>query len=287
MRKNKLKKITCIALIIVTIILNLIACSSSTLSEANHIENAPFEVTFMDVGKADCILITIGDKSILIDTGLNSTKEEVVDKIKNKGIEEIEYLILTHMDKDHIGGADAILNEFKVKNLIQADYEKDSKQYRQYIEAIEENNMEPVLLHDNINVEINGAVINIYPALKDEYLESNDYSIIVDMEYGKYSVLFAGDAEEERLAEFIDMNDKNYTVVKIPHHGRMNSLSEEFIKSIKPSYSIITCSDEEKPDSKMIKMLDAYKVKTFMTKDGEVIMKTDGEKISISQEQKK
>ena len=293
MRKKKVKKILSIALAAIAIIGAISGCSSkkndtknqlsTQLKEVDNIENAPFEVTFMNVGKADCILIKIEGKSILIDTGLNSTKKEVVDELKEKGVDELEYLILTHMDKDHIGGADEVIDKFKVNNLIQADYKKDSKQYDQYIKSIEEKNIEPVLLHNNIKVDINNAAINIYPALKASYSKSNDYSIIIDITYGNYSFLFAGDAEEERLSEFIDTNNKNYTVVKIPHHGRINSLSEEFIKSVKPSYSIITCSDEEKADQKLIELQNKYKVKTFMTNEGEVIVKTDGDKINISQ----
>ncbi|MDU4660142.1 MAG: MBL fold metallo-hydrolase, partial [Clostridium butyricum] len=222
-------------------------------------------------------------KNIMIDTGLNSTKDNVVSQLKEKNIDSIDYLILTHMDKDHIGGADAILNEFKVDNVIQADYSKDSKQYNQYIKAIEKNNINPILIHDNINVKTDNAEINIYPALKKSYSQSNDYSIIVSINYGKYNFLFAGDAEEERLAEFINSNNEKYTLVKMPHHGKINSLSEKFIKSINPSYSIITCSDEELPDEDTIKLLNKYNVKNFLTKDGEIVVKTDGNNISISQ----
>ena len=69
----------------------------------------------------------------------------------------------------------------------------------------------------------------------------------------------------------------------MPHHGKINSLSEKFIKSINPSYSIITCSDEELPDEDTIKLLNKYNVKNFLTKDGEIVVKTDGNNISISQ----
>lgn len=290
----KFKKILCVLLSVTSILFGLEGCakvSSDTLkdndvmnvNEVNNVDDAAVEITYMDAGKADCILISIDDKSIMIDTGLNSNKEELVSRLKDEGIDTINYLILTHMDKDHIGGADAILDEFKVENVIQADYSKDSKQYKQYIKAIEEKNITPVLLHDTMNINIDNAVINIYPALKDKYSESNNYSIIVDITYGDYSFLFAGDAEEERLSEFMNTNNKNYTVVKIPHHGRINSLSEEFIKSIKPSYSIITCSEEEQPDKEMIELLDKYNVKTFLTKDGDILVKTDGKKISFSQ----
>ena len=189
MGKNKLKKFIGTIMAALGISFGLNGCSdyskksvdspSTNIAEVNNIENAPFEITFMNVGKADSIFLSIDDKNIMIDTGLNSTKDNVVSQLKEKNIDSIDYLILTHMDKDHIGGADAILNEFKVDNVIQADYSKDSKQYDQYIKAIEKNNINPILIHDNINVKTDNAQINIYPALKKSYSQSNDYSIIV------------------------------------------------------------------------------------------------------------
>lgn len=296
MNKSILKKFISMILTTLSILFGIKGCTDSSSSESipavqvdnsvnevNNLENVPFEVVFMNVGKADCILVKIEDKSIMIDTGLNSTKDKVVSELQDKGIDELDYLILTHMDKDHIGGADAVLDNLKVDNLIQADYSKDSKQYTQYVEAIEKNNIKPVLLHEKINVQINNTEINIYPPLKSTYSKSNDYSIIVEITYGRYNFLFAGDAEQERLAEFINMNDKKYNIVKIPHHGKMNMLSEEFIKLISPSYSIITCSEEDKPDDEMIDLLNKYKSKIFLTTNGEVIIKTDGNSISILQ----
>ena len=289
MKKYRKVKFICIITVIINIIANMFGCTSSKknvdnkINEVNNIENPLFEVTFMDAGKADCILINIDDKSIMIDTGLNKTKYEVVSKLEDKKIEKLDYLILTHMDKDHIGGVDAILDNFEVGTVIQADYMKDSKQYNQYIESLEKNNITPVILKNNMEININNAEISIYPALKSEYSKSNDYSIIVGIKYHDYSFLFAGDAEEERLSEFISMNNQNYTVVKMPHHGRENILSEEFIKSTNPVYSIITCSDEDKPDKEIIDMLNEYNIKTFLTSNGEVVIKTDGKNISISQ----
>lgn len=297
MKENKLKKVICMMLTILGVSFGTSGCSTveaekistenysagNIVNEVESIENAPFKVTYMNVGKADCILITIDDKSVMIDTGLNSTKKEVVSELKERKIDELDYLILTHMDKDHIGGADAVLDNIKIDNLIQADYVKESKQYEQYTNSLKENNIEPVLLHGNINTEINGAEINIYSAKKNTYSQSNDYSIIVGITYGSYNFLFAGDAEEERLAEFISMNDKKYDVVKIPHHGRINSLSEEFLKSINTSYSIITCSEDDRPDDEMLNLLEKYKVKTLLTSNGEITIEMDGNVISISQ----
>ena len=270
-------------LALINILFNLKGCS--VVSNISIFKEKSLEITFMNIGKADCILITAGDKAILIDTGLNSTKDNVVSELRKKGVCDLACLILTHMDKDHIGGAPSILNNFNVKKVVQADYKKDSKQYDKYVESLASNDITPVLLHEEISVNLKDVKINIYPALKKEYSKSNDYSIITEVLYGKYSFLFMGDAEEERLLEFMNMNmnNKDYDVVKIPHHGRESSVSEEFIGSIKPSYAVITCSEEDSPDDSIMEILEKYDVKTFLTSNGDVVMTCDGNNINIVQ----
>lgn len=296
MKNFKLGKILILCFIILTTVV-FSGCIKSDILSSNEKDNNneinitnknsdkfPFQVTVLNTGKSDCILIEIGDKTIMIDTGTNKNGDQICKVLNNKKIDTLEYLILTHMDKDHIGGADNILEDVKVKNLIQADYSKDSKQYEQYVEALEEEKVEPIKLDENISVEINGAEINIYPALKKKYEESNDYSIIVGITYGKSSFLFAGDAEEERLSEFLSTNKTHYTFLKLPHHGRYNKLSEEFLKSVAPTYGVITCSKEEMADDKIIELLNKYNIKTFFTFNGDVIVESDGNNINILQE---
>lgn len=296
MNNFKVRKILILCSIVLTII-TFIGCMQSNLSINNEKDNnnginmadgnldeAPFEVTVLNTGKSDCILIQIDDKTIMIDTGTNKNGEQICKLLKEKNIDTLDYLILTHMDKDHIGGVDSVLNQVKVTNLVQADYIKDSKQYEQYIQLVEEQDLHPIKLHKNINTEINGAKINIYPALKNEYSESNDYSIIIDITYGEHSFLFAGDAEEERLAEFLSTNKKQYNFLKLPHHGRYNKLSEEFLKSVKPTYGVITCSEDEMADDKVLQLLEKYNITTFLTLNGDVVVKSDGKNINIVQE---
>lgn len=254
-------------------------------AEYNNTNDISDELTIevFDVGKADCILIGIKGKYIMIDTGLDKSKDDISKYLKSKGINELEYLVLTHMDKDHIGGADKIINEVKINSLIQPDYIKESNQYEEYEEAIKENNISPVLLHNEIQTEINDLKINIYPPEKNEYKESNDYSIIVDITYKEQSFLFMGDAEKERIEEFLKYPEKHYSVIKMPHHGNFNKLTEMLIKRTSPQYSIITCSKEETADVKTISVLEKYNVKKYLTENGTITVKSDGKNISISQ----
>ncbi|MDU9051578.1 MAG: MBL fold metallo-hydrolase, partial [Clostridioides difficile] len=153
-------------------------------STKSSTKNTAFKTTILNTGKSDCILVEIGNKVIMIDTGEDKNGKQIVDRLKEKGINTLDYLILTHLDKDHIGGVDSVLSSVKVKNIIQANYKKDSKQYDEYIDSLKKADIEPVLLKDNMNIVINSAEINIHPASKSKYESSNDYSIITNISYG-------------------------------------------------------------------------------------------------------
>ena len=243
----------------------------------------PFEIDILSTGKSDFILIEAEGKFIIIDCGFYENSTKIKEFLNYKDVEEIEYLILSHNDKDHIGGAPIILDNFKINNLVQADYEKNTVQYKNYIEAVERNELNPILLHSNIITNINGAKITIYPAIKDTYDKSNDYSIIVGVDYGKYRFLFTGDAEDERMKEFIEEDTGNYTFLKMAHHGIYNDEVGKFLESVSPSYAAITCSYFMYPDRKLISLLNEQKIKTFYTSSGDISIKSDGENIYFIQ----
>ena len=276
-KKAKIRAIIVIFIMICSIISFLkIKNDSKRWVDADVTVKLPFEIDILSTGKSDFILIEAEGKFIIIDCGFYENSTKIKEFLNYKDVEEIEYLILSHNDKDHIGGAPIILDNFKINNLVQADYEKNTVQYKNYIEAVERNELNPILLHSNI-------ITKIYPAIKDTYDKSNDYSIIVGVDYGKYRFLFTGDAEDERMKEFIEADTGNYTFLKMAHHGIYNDEVGKFLESVSPSYAAITCSYFMYPDRKLISLLNEQKIKTFYTSSGDISIKSDGENIYFIQ----
>ena len=283
-KKAKIRVIIVVFVMICSIISFLkIKNDSKRWVDADVTVKLPFEIDILSTGKSDFILIEVEGKFIIIDCGFYENSTKIKEFLNYKDVEEIEYLILSHNDKDHIGGAPIILDNFKINNLVQADYEKNTVQYKNYIEAVERNELNPILLHSNIITNINGAKITIYPAIKDTYDKSNDYCIIVGVDYGKYRFLFTGDAEDERMKEFIEADTGNYTFLKMAHHGIYNDEVGNFLESVSPSYAAITCSYFMYPDRKLISLLNEQKIKTFYTSSGDISIKSDEENIYFIQ----
>ena len=252
--------------------------SSVTATKSN------LSVTFFDVLKGDCILIQTSDDAVMIDTGYEENGEEIVQWLKELGVNSLQYLILTHPDKDHIGGADHIISQLKVAQIIETDCEVDSGDYKEYKAAAIEKGVDILTLKETKEIELGKTKIVVYPPVKVENYEGeNNFSLVTKLTYGETSMLFAGDAQELRMNEILtQIPDIKSTLLKVPHHGSYMNNSEEFFRAVSPQYSIIT-NDKKKMYKDIKKMLKNLGRIVYETKNGDIHVISDGKKLLISQ----
>lgn len=112
------------------------------------------EIVFFAAGDGDSILIKNKDGVILIDTGLKENRVILGDKLKTMGISTIDYMILTHPDKDHIGGASYILDNFQVKNLLQSSFIKGSKAETRIGKSLKAKPINNLILEEDFNFQV-------------------------------------------------------------------------------------------------------------------------------------
>lgn len=249
-----------------------------------ELKNSNFKVIMYDIGKADCFLLKVDGKNIMIDSGLSNNKEEIMKSLEKNDINKIDYFILTHMDKDHIGSADNIIENIQIENLIMPNQVRDSKQYRKLKEAIKLKKLEPIILQNNsMTFETSKGKFTIESGEKESYEKSNDYSLITSIIYGNKKFLFTGDAETERLKEFVNKNKSTYDFIKMPHHGNLDEGIEKLLKQTKPKYAVITSDRKNEPNKELLNMLDEKKIETYLTIDGEIEVLCNGDEIVINQ----
>lgn len=238
------------------------------------------KITFFDVGKGDAILIETAEHKLMIDAGYEDTAEILLGYFKEQRIGKLDYLVLTHFDKDHVGGADHVLEAVEVGEVLQPDYQSDGKQYEEYEKAMEELGKEPMLVDETMRMSLDGAEILIYPPQRKEYEEEdNDFSLVISMVYGEKSFLFAGDCEKERLKELLGQEEfsLSHNMLKVPHHGRKEKNSAEFFEAVSPDVAVITCSEEKPADGEVVEMLEGLGTDIYFSTDGTVACFCDGE----------
>ncbi|MCL2774955.1 MAG: MBL fold metallo-hydrolase [Oscillospiraceae bacterium] len=265
------------------------------------------EIYVFAIGKADAILITTENHTVMIDTGETKDGLRIVEYLRNRDITEIDDLIITHFHKDHVGGASAIIQNLDVKEVIVPNYGKQSKQYDRFIAAMNEAGLELNILTETMEFTLDNSVFTVYPPQlayydysgdnandEDNDVENgitpneNDFSIVVSVKHGNNNFLFTGDAMGERLGELLlDENIMNtqYDYLKVPYHGRYNEGCIKFINAIKPKYAVMTCSSDPTDgsgDDRVVSALEEAGVGVYLTKNGDVYCVSNGETLMMS-----
>lgn len=200
--------------------------------------NSNLEVVMFDVGEADSMLISTPSKkvNILIDTGRGIDINNIIIYLKSIGISKLNYLIITHGDEDHIGGALYLIDNFKVDNVIlnKGDYTELE------VELITHLKNKNIKYTNNINkIPLLGSYM--YLLNTKEFSNENDNSIVTYFEYQKYKFLFMGDSSSKTEEYLINnYNLTNISFLKVGHHGSNTSSSPLFINKITPKVSLIS-----------------------------------------------
>lgn len=237
MSKERIVKIGFIMLVAITGFLLLIPIIST--------KNNRTKIVFFGLGKSDSIYIENGNKNMLIDAGLKEDKEKLILKLEALRVKKLDYVILTHPDKDHIGSASYILDHFEIGQLIQSKHFKATKREARIAKVIEEKTIKNILAKEDIEFNLGDLKVIILAPKKDKYKKDNDYSLVTLIEDGSLNHLFAGDAEKELLDELFELELPKIDLYKVPHHGRKNENSVKLIEKIQPEYSVITNYEED------------------------------------------
>ena len=161
---------------------------------------------------------------------------------------------------------------------------KDSEYYDSYIDSLEKKNITPTTVSGNYEFSLGNMSFNINgPEIVYTDDESNNSSLITSLFYGDRSFIFMGDAQNDRLKDFISGNSQKYDYVKIPYHGNYQKQLDNLMENIEPSYAVITSSEKEPEDSKMTGLLNDLNINYYLTRNGAVSTVCDGKNITITQ----
>lgn len=244
--------------------------------------------TLLKVGKADAIILQSGDETMVIDAGEEEDGEEIAVFLKNCGVSYIDTLIITHFDKDHVGGADTLIEMIGAGEVFLPDYQGDSTEYLDFMNALDEKDLVPHRLSEAVEFELGDASVLVEPPISytagNTAEVDNNFSLITTVVHGENRLLFMGDAEKQRIREWITSGTSaDCDFLKVPHHGVYNMALKELIEAVTPEYAAICSSKKNPADEKTLEALKQKNVKTFQTKDGDIVVISDGKNLKCSQ----
>lgn len=268
--------------------------SAGILGAANFTKAAPkpLQVHFINIGQGDATYIkTPGGADIIIDAGNKAKGNIVVDFLKKKKVDDIEVMIATHPDADHIGGLDEVLKAFKVESVYAPKVSHTTQAYKDFLIAVKNEKLTIKTAKADVALPLKDVQAKFVGPVKD-YAKSdlNNWSAVLRVQYNKNSFLFAADAE---LASENDMIKAKKVlkadVLKVGHHGAKESTSVNFLNAVKPKYSIISVGKNGygHPTTQTVSRLKGVKSAIYRTdQKGTITAISDGTKISIATERK-
>ena len=254
-------------------------------------------IRVLDTGKSDCILITLDDAVILMDTADADDYAEIADTLQSLGISRIDHLILTHFDNDHIGSAAKIIEDFHVVQVYMPNYVRDSGLYRSLMESLEEQASRTAVtkLNDDFEIALPAGklwinVSRVYPELSHEVpipedSMDNDLSLICGLSLDEFSALFMGDAEKARCEDFLMQTAYagQYDFVKLPHHGNHNKALRDILSASGVKYGVI-CSDAfANIEAEVVTLMRNLGALTYYSYNGTMLLRTDGKTVECKQ----
>lgn len=253
-------------------------------AETSDTQLPDMEVHFLDVGQSDATLVMNGEHAMLIDAGDNNQGTAIQNYLQKQGVEHLDYLILTHTDADHIGGADVIITKFDVDTVFMGNYAKDTATYRDVIQALDNKGLQWSTPAVGENYTLGDAFFTIIAPNK-EYNTPNNSSIGLLLTKGKNKFIFTGDAEEAAEADIVQNGiDITADVYQAGHHGSKTASSDALLDAVKPEFAVISCGQDNKYGFPHAQVLNSFRergIQVFRTDEqGSIVAVSDGTSIT-------
>ena len=253
-------------------------------TEATDQEQEPLEVHYIDVGQGNATLIKSGSHAMLIDAGDSNQGTKVQLYLTKQGVESLDYLVLTHPDADHIGGAPVIITKFDIGQIFLSNYEKENQTIQKVEDAMQYKNLTAAEYEAGDAFTLGDATFTILGPGK-AYADSNNASVALMLQNGSNRFLFTGDCEAEAEADMIAQGEALQADVYLAgHHGSDTASSQAFMDAVRPAYAVISCGEGNSyghPHAEVLNRFRSMGIQVFRTDEqGSVIAESDGSEIT-------
>lgn len=242
---------------------------------------------FFDVGQGDSLLIlTPGGQKILIDGGPDEKVLDCLGQVLPFYERSLDLVILTHSHADHLAGLIEMVKRYRVGAVIANRLDYSSPEAEELLKAVEEKKLLVRGLIMGEKISLGGVVLECFwPPEERVGMKSNNPnldSIVLRLDYGRFSALLTGDAENvvQQQLILLERTPLPVTVLKVPHQGAEDCCDQDFIKKIKPQLAIISVGRNQfgHPSKKALSLFKNLRIMVLRTdSDGVVEILSDGE----------
>jgi competence protein ComEC len=235
-------------------------------------------VTFLDVGQGDAILLETPRASVLVDQG--PPEGDAAQQLRSMGISSLTALVLTHPQRDHVGGAAAVIRRVRVGRVLDPGLATTGPEYEEALSAARSRGVEVDVVRSGSTYRAGGLTLRaLWP--DDEGAPTEDpnlNALVLVASFGETDVLLPADAESDVTAR---LSLPEVEVLKVAHHGSEDPGLPTELRELRPSIAVISCGRDNEyghPRPETLAALEGSPgVAVYRTdEDGRVVVESDG-----------
>ncbi len=272
MNKSPVSKKEFIIALCITILVLSIKFSASFLEDST-------KIVFCDVGQGDGVYLRIHNRfDVMIDAGPDRKILNCLGRYMPFYDRNIELAFISHDQKDHFGGFNYLLDRYNIQKIFIPDIETSLQSFKRLKRKMKEKKISLQTIYTGTHLKImNDLFVFYWPREHCIASNNNDCSLIFTFGENDFKVLFAGDASAKVLNSMLKEPLQNISVLKVPHHGSKNGLTETFLRLADPAVAVISAGKKNAyghPSKEVLDMLESHKVKIRRTDtEGNIVFK--------------
>lgn len=272
-------------------LLPLAACGNNGSGDS-AVSNGEVKVKVLKGGRALCTVIRTKEATVVIDTSDVDHATDLTEFLAEKGIDEVDAVILTNYSKKCIGGMPNLLSSgVTVKAVYGASYQKDSNTHELYANAMASYNLTATKVSEETTLTFGDLSLTLYPALKNyatlDDENDNGNSMAVALNYGETSMLFTSRVTGDRVGELVgQLAGKTFNLITVPEFGVYDDNLPMLFSAVKAQYAAVVASNTNPPDDATITALTDSGIKAVdicNTANGSIEISSDGKAVSMKQ----
>ena len=244
---------------------------------------AGLRVTFLDVGQGDAVLLQVPEGAVLVDQG--TPEAEVADQLGELGIRRLAALVLTHPQRDHVGGAADVLSGVRVGFVLDPGLPEESPEQEAALAEARERDVPVVVARLGQRYRLGGLELRVLwpdgPGVPGA--DPNDHAIVLVATYGTTDVLLTADAESHVL---VPLRVPAVEILKVSHHGSADERLPELLAGTRPRVAVISVGEGNSyghpAPSTLAALEGAPGLAVYRTdRDGAVVVESDGTRLTV------
>lgn len=235
---------------------------------------APLDIYVCDLKGADCMLLVLEGRSLLVDTGSRDQAGKVKAVLDAAGLDGVDAVFNTHPHTDHVGGLLELLKQVPVKQFYTC-FAEDASGHRVMqktaLQKVRAAGIPVARLQHGDEIPFGAARIRVLQNAKAG--DVNDQSGLLRITYGDCSILLTGDACGRVLGHFAALGGLKSDILKYPHHG-LAPVNADFLAGVNPEYAFFTHGHFASHRAQ--RQLDAAGVRYSFAQWGVIHLQSDG-----------